>query len=522
VYPAAVEGRAPDLVRQRPSVLCPAGFEQVLNANPGQCMPDLHLDDVVAAVVGRTDDFQRSVWYTPCTELQVVEYRQAVVTELIRPDFRRVMWAFVEGMAHERQSVNAANKLQYRLPADLGRAESIARFVTMVSETAEGLLGLEPRSAGLQEMTRSLVDYTHSHEFGQLAGGIGEVLSEVHSLQFELGTQSGTVWVGPVPDRQLWVEAIRTTFGRFRTGEAPAVAIPQRPQRYINHLESDVLNLVEREFPEAVGRLRDFVTIHADFLPTRLEVLGQELRFYLDYLRELDRLDTDGVAFCLPRLQTGSAGPVRIKGMVDLTLALGRKANQEQLIPNDLVMAGSERVAFITGPNQGGKTTFARAAGQLAYIASLGLPVPAGSASLPLLQPVLSHFPQPDDPEHERGGLADEMVRLHRVVQAAGANSLLILNELFSATSAEDAVGLSALMLDRFDNLGCRVLWVTFLEDLVISAPKALSLVGQVDPAEPTRPTFKFRAQPPANRSHAVALAARHGLSSADLETRLP
>jgi len=485
-------------------------------------MSDLHLDDVVAAVVGRTDDFQRSVWYTPCTELQVVEYRQAVVTELIRPDFRRVMWAFVEGMAHERQSVNAANKLQYRLPADLGRAESIARFVAMVSGTAEDLVGLEPRSAGLQEMTRCLVDYSRSHEFAQLASGIGEVLSELHSLQFELGTQSGTVWVGPVPDRQLWVEAIRTTFGRFRTGEPPAVAIPQRPQRYINHLESNVLNLVERQFPETLGRLRHFVTMHADFLPARLEVLGQELRFYLDYLRELDRLDTDGVAFCLPRLQTGSAGPVRIKGMVDLALALGTKAKQEPLVPNDLAMAGSERVAFITGPNQGGKTTFARAAGQLAYIASLGLPVPAGSASLPLLQPVLSHFPRPDDPEHERGGLADEMVRLHTIVQETGPNSLLILNELFSATSAEDAVGLSALMLERFESLGCRVLWVTFLEDLVTSAAGALSLVGQVDPAEPTRPTFKFRAQPPANRSHAVALAARHGLSSADLERRLP
>jgi hypothetical protein len=63
---------------------------------------------------------------------------------------------------------------------------------------------------------------------------------------------------------------------------------------------------------------------------------------------------------------------------------------------------------------------------------------------------------------------------------------------------------------------------VTFLEELVTSTPAALSLVGQVDPAEPTRPTFTFRVQPPANRSHAVALAARHGLSSDDLEARLP
>ncbi len=523
VYPAAVEERAPEqTARERPSVLRPPGFERALNAVPGQCLTDLRLDDVIAGVVGRADDFQRSVWYTPCTDLQTVEYRQAVVTELLRPDFRRVTQAFVEGLAHERQSVNAADNLRYPLPADLGRAESIARFAAVVSEAAAGLEGLDPQSAGLQELTCSLVDYTHSQAFRQLASGITDVLEELHGLQFELGMQSGTVWVGPDPDRQLWVEAIRTNFGRFRTGEPPAVAIPQRPQRYINHLEDNVLNLVARQFPETLARLQNFVAAHADFLPARLEVVAQELRFYLDYLREVDRLANAGVAFCLPRLQTGTAGPVRIKGMVDLALAVGAKATEEPPVPNDLVMAGSERVAFITGPNQGGKTTFARSAGQLAYLASLGLPVAARSASLPLLQPVLSHFPRPDDPEHERGGLADEMVRLHQVIQAAGANSLLILNELFSGTSAEDAVSLSALILDRFDDLGCRVVWVTFLEDLVRSAPKALSLVGQVDPAEPTRPTFTFRPQPPTNKSHAVALAARHGLSTADLEARLP
>lgn len=533
VWTAAVEGQAPELAASeggqsegwldgRPSVLWPTGIEQVLNVVPGQCLSDLRLDDVIAGVVGPNDDFQRSVWYTPCTALEVVEYRQSVVTELLRPDFRRVTKAFVEGIAHERQSIDAAKNLHYPLPADLGRAESMARFVTLVSETAENLVRLDAHSAGLQEMTRSLVEYTRSHEFGQLASGISAVLSELHSLQFELGIQSGTVWVGPVSDRQLWVEAIRSTFGRFRTAKPPTVAIPQHPQRDINHVEADVLKLVAQQFPETLGRLREFVTTHANFLPAQLEVLGQELRFYLEYLREVHRLDGEGVTFCLPQFQTGSAGPVWIEGMVDLALALGTKATKEPLVPNDLQMTASESVAFITGPNQGGKTTLARAAGQLAYISSLGLPVSARSASLPLLQPVLCHFPHPDDPEHEHGGLADEMVRLRLVIEGAGPHSLLILNELFSATSAEDAVGLSALVLERFEELGCRVLWVTFLEDLVTSAPKCLSLVGQVDPAEPTRPTFKFRAQPPTNRSHAVALAARHGLSSTDLEARLP
>jgi len=290
----------------------------------------------------------------------------------------------------------------------------------------------------------------------------------------------------------------------------------------MNRVEAHVLDLVAQLFPDPVQRLRDFVAAHQDVVPVALWQLAEELLFYLDYLRMMRSLERAGVRFTVPHLHDDADGPFRVTDMVDVALALGVRSSTAPLVANDLVIAPSEKVVFITGPNQGGKTTFARTVGQVAYLASLGLPVPASSATLPLLGTVLTHFPRPDDPEHDRGGLADEMVRLRAVVDAAGPNALLILNELFSATSAEDAVGLSALILDRFEALGCRVLWVTFLEDLVTSVPSALSLVGQVDPDEPTRPTFRFRAQPPVNRSHAVALAARHGLSSADLDLRLP
>ena len=104
---------------------------------------------------------------------------------------------------------------------------------------------------------------------------------------------------------------------------------------------------------------------------------------------------------------------------------------------------------------------------------------------------------------------------------AAGPHTLLIFNELFSATSAADALQLSARVVEQLRRLGCRVVWVTFLEELVLDTAGAVSLVGQVEPGDVTRPTFRFLPQPPGGRSHAVALAARHGLSGADLEERL-
>lgn len=142
-------------------------------------------------------------------------------------------------------------------------------------------------------------------------------------------------------------------------------------------------------------------------------------------------------------------------------------------------------------------------------------------ASLPWSWPVPTHFPASDDPDHDRGGLAAELHRLHEVMDAAGPRALLIFNELFSATSSADALQLSARLLERVQRQGCRVVWVTVLEELVLGTAGTVSLVGQVEPEDSTRPTFRFRAQPPGGRSHAVALAAQHGLSGADLAERL-
>jgi len=481
---------------------------------------DLHLDEVISAMA--PGGFQQDVWHRPVTDVSVIEYRQDVVDDLRTPAIRRAAEHFEAAMSSARNSITAKRAGHYPVPAELNLLEAIARFCTAVTGFAQALSEAHPKSAGLSGVCGHLRDYQAVSAFQDLARGSADLLTELRGPAVELGLQAGTVWVDVDSGRAGWAGEIAAFFSRFEIVDGARTVVPARPRRYLNHVEAQAIGLVAELRPETFARVHRFAAVHEDFLPADLERLGEELRFFLGFWKVADQLAAQGVEWCRPRVLVGTAGGrLSVEGVVDLALALRSRPGDPALVPNDLALSRGERIAFVTGPNQGGKTTFARAIAQLAYLASLGLPVPARTATLPLLNPVLTHFPQPDDPENQHGGLADEIARLHEVMVAATGSALLVPNELFSATSAEDALELSQVVVPEFTAVGCRVLWVTFLEDLVTSVPGAASLVGQVAADDPTRPTFRFRHQPPAGRSHAAALATRHGLSSEDLARRL-
>ncbi len=500
-------------------------FTSLLNPGPvddsavvaDQTLIDLHLDDLIAAAAPGT--FQRQVWKHPLTDPDAVAYRQAVLADLGDPQLRRAAEAFCVAVAAARRTINAAHESHYRRPAELSVLEGVVQFAAAATALARAVTVALPTSLGLRRLSDQLAAFLADDGYCCLVSDCDQLLAEVRAPAVELGLQSGTVWVAADSGRPAWTEQVRAFFARFANADNPGEPVPPRVHRYLNHVEARAVDLVAELHPETFARVHDCAAANSQFLPAAVERLAEELRFYLGFLALVDRTRAGGVAWSRPRI-VGLHDDIRIDGFIDPVLAL-RTVGDGRPVANDLILSDTQRIAFITGPNQGGKTTLARAIGHGAHLAALGLLVPASTARLPLLNPVLTHFPQPDDPEHQHGGLAEEVVRLHEIVEQAGPGSLLILNELFSTTSAEDAVELAGLVVPEFLARGCRVIWVTFLEELVASVRGAASLVGQVAADDPTRPTFQFHAQPPTGRSYATALAARHALSRADLSRRL-
>ena len=155
------------------------------------------------------------------------------------------------------------------------------------------------------------------------------------------------------------------------------------------------------------------------------------------------------------------------------------------MVTNDIDLGGIERILVVSGPNQGGKTTFALIFGQLHYLAALGLPVPGKQARLTLPDAIFTHFELGENTKDLQGKLMDDLVRIHDILDAATPRSLLILNEIFTSTTLGDAIDLGTRIFAQIQSTDLVCVCVTFVEELSRLGPTVVSMVSTAEAENP-------------------------------------
>ncbi len=194
--------------------------------------------------------------------------------------------------------------------------------------------------------------------------------------------------------------------------------------------------------------------------------------------------------------------------------ALGHPGHLDEVVPLDLELVPEARALVITGPNAGGKTVALKTVGLMALAAQAGLPFPAArGSSAPRLSGLVATVGDEQDLLQDRSTFSGRLLRLREAWEAAGPDSLLLLDELGSGTDPEEGAALSIALLEGLLARGSMALITTHLTPLAAAALErdgATCAAMQFDPST-HRPTFELLPGSPAG-SEALSLGRRLGL----------
>ncbi len=520
---ANAQGDGALTTRQAPrfeTILAPAGVEPPTALTAPECFRDLALDQVVADLTAAWKDCDLAPYFqAPLADLETIAYRQEAMRELEDDALRSYVESFAQRMREMRQYLGLAAKLDPKEERERRLLCAVEVYVEAVQQLARDLRERALRSAGMCALRAYLARYAASASFVKLAADAAAVARDLARIRYSVLIHDDTVTVRRGNGEDDYTAEVERTFEKFCRGAVKDWRVKFRDAGSLNHIEAQVLACVARLYPDEFRAQTAFCAAHADFADPTLVRFDREVHFYLAVLNYLEPLRRAGLHFCWPQVSAASK-EVGARATFDLALAARLVGAGEPVVCNDFDLHDPERLFVVSGPNQGGKTTFARTFGQLHYLAALGCPVPGEQARLFLFDRIHTHFEREEDVATLRGKLYDDLVRMRAIFDRATPRSIVIINEIFASTTLEDAVCLGRRVLAELSRLDVLGVCVTFLDELASFDDKTVSVVSTVDPDDPAVRTFRLERRPADGLAYAQALARKRGVTRAQLRAR--
>jgi DNA mismatch repair protein MutS2 len=182
-------------------------------------------------------------------------------------------------------------------------------------------------------------------------------------------------------------------------------------------------------------------------------------------------------------------------------------------VPITLALEPDARQLIISGPNTGGKTVALKTTGLLSLMAQAGLPVPAEAATLPLFRAIYADIGDAQSIESNLSSFSAHILNVDRIARVADEDSLVLLDELGSATDPEEGSALAVAIAGHFLSVrawNCITTHLTSLKVYAANRPGVLNAAVGFDQAT-LSPTYQLRLGVP-GASAGLNIAERLGL----------
>jgi DNA mismatch repair protein MutS2 len=419
-----------------------------------------------------------------------------------------------------------------RLLATLEAARRIASALEEKSERAPRLAALAETLPDLSALERALAAViTPAGEVREDASPeLRRLRRRVRELEGEIERQMAKQLRDPDV-----VAHLQDSYATFREGR-PVLPIRAEARQRVRGIVHDVsssgttvfiepeacveagnrLRIAQTELAHEVERLLRELCEQARARRVELEGMGATLEA-LDAALARGRLSAKSLGVA-PELDAG--GELDLRQLRHPLLLLEAELEPEDVVPNDVALAGGARCLVISGPNAGGKTVAAKAVGLAALCARAGLHVCCAPGSrVPLFDAVHADI---GDEQDLRAGLSTfsaRMANLAAIVAQAEPGTLVIADEIGEGTEPGEGAALAQAILEALVERGALVLATTHfnrLKEIAGGDPRFLNASAEFD-AETLLPTFRIHLGQPGS-SGAMWAAQRMGLAEPVVE----
>jgi DNA mismatch repair ATPase MutS len=505
-----------------PSVLYPSNSDYPVEESLAipDFFTDINLDQIVDAITDRKQDYNLlPFFYAPLRRIEEIKFRQDIFKDMENESVLKAIKAFAEKIALVRRYLNMIEKLYFKYHQEGWFLEAGVTYCEAVQGLVSDLQAAPIRSKGLVDLLDYIREYIVSPGFLILQSESLKRKAELSSIQYNVIIKGNWVRVRKYESEIDYSKEVEQTFEKFKQGEVKNYRIDLLIASGMNHVEAQIVDCVAKLFPDIFKRLSLYCQNHTNFIDKVILTFDRQIQFYVAYIDFIEDLKSKGLKFCYPIITKDKA--IHAKETFDFALAKKLISESEPVVCNDFYLKGKERIFVVSGPNQGGKTTFARMFGQLHYLASLGCPIPGKEATLYHFDQIFTHFEKEEDIRNLRGKLQDDLVRIHKILESATSESIIIMNEIFTSTTLMDAIFLSKEIIQRIIRLDALAVCVTFIDELSTMGEQTVSMVSTVVPENPTQRTFKIVRMPADGLSYAICIAEKYHLTYESIKERI-
>jgi DNA mismatch repair protein MutS2 len=360
-------------------------------------------------------------------------------------------------------------------------------------------------------------------------------LAEGGAVQDELITIRGERFVIPVKvEQKRRVQGV--VHGASSSGQTvfvePLETIEQNNElvRLLDEEQAEV-HCILLEMTRRIGENADTILAAADIL-SELELQFAKARFAEDYNCVAVALTRTEVPASAPAVGTASRRPpaeetngrdgenpasrLLLHRARHPLLERNLKLKNAQIVPVTVELEGDRRQLVITGPNTGGKTVTLKTVGLLGSMAQSGIPVPADRAEMPVFDAILADIGDYQSIEQNLSTFSAHVTNIDFISRTATPQSLVLLDELGSATDPEEGAALAVAISDHFRKIGCMSVISTHHTSLKVYGANTTGVINAAVGFNETtlQPTYDLKIGIP-GASAGINIAQRLGLNPA-------